>query len=125
MDTYSESGESVAPRIIEALSLQASLQLELFRAEIDRDVWALVVKLIPFGVGIPLVGLGYTLSSVAVALAIATLLMPAKVLLGPALGTAIVGIGNLALGAGITWLASRRMKPRRKASENTWSSDDE
>lgn len=123
MEHIDESGEHLAPRIIEALSLQVSLQLELLRAELDRDLWSLARKLMPFGAGIPLVGLGYTLISVAGALAIATLLMPADVLLRPALGMAIVGTINLALGCGISWFAYRAMKPRRRAPMTTWSND--
>lgn len=123
-DTHGESGESMAPRIIEALGVQASLQFELFRAEIDRDVWDLVVKLMPFAVGIPLLGLGYTFGSVAAALAIATLVMPTGGLSGPTLGATIVGVVNLALGGGISWFASRRMKPRHPTSENSRRDDE-
>lgn len=125
MDRYGEPGESVAPRIIEALSLQASLQLELLRAELDRDLWALVGRLIPFGVGVPLVGLGYTLSSLAAALAIAASLTSDRGWAGPAAGTAIVGLANLVLGGGITWVAARRMRPGRPSSVNPWRIHDE
>ena len=124
MEFSDESEQSLAPRMIEALSLQVSLQLDLLRAELDRDLWTLVRKLLPFSLGIPLIGLGYTLCSVAASLAIASLLMPAGRFWGPAAGMAIVGVLHLVLGGGITWFASREKRPRGRSPATPRSSDD-
>lgn len=123
--TFDELDDSVVPRVIEALSLQVRLQIELLRAEVDRDLWALGKRLIPFGVALPLVALGYVFCSIAGALAIAALIAPVDLVLGPALGTAIIGFLNLALGSGITLLAARKMMEREPSSHKSWSSNDE
>jgi hypothetical protein len=124
-DLFDESDDSVVPLVVEALSLQVRLQIELLRAEIDRDLWALGRRLMPFGVAFPLLALGYVFCSVATALAIAGLVAPLDLVLGLALGAAVIGLLNLALGSGIALLAARKAREGEPSPQRSWSSNDE
>lgn len=119
MDYDEESGEAIGARVLEALSLQAKLQLDLFRLELERELKIMVRMLIPFAVGIPLISLGYVFGSFAGALAIASVL-------GPAAGAAIVAALNLLLGALVLWLGSRARSRQRSSSSppTRWINDD-
>lgn len=100
-------------RIAEELGQQAELHIELVKAEIardaktlGRDAKALGKDLAPLALAVPLLGLGYLFTCVAVALALAPLITAAG-------GLAVVGMLNLLGGGVVGYRSLSRLRTRR------------
>ncbi len=79
----------LAAHVVAGVSEQVELHIDLFRAQLVRDGARLTHRLLPFGVLLPMIGLGYGLLCIGLSLG-------AGLVLGPAAGFALVGLLNLA-----------------------------
>lgn len=77
--------------LADALSQQAAMRLDLLKAEVTRDARALARELLPMIAGAAVLGFGYTLLTVGLALLLA-------LWLGAGAGFVIMGAVNLLIG---------------------------
>lgn len=115
MDPVDDTFGHLVACVTEALGEQAELHVELAKAEIARDVRTFVRAAAPLAIGLPLVGVGYLLSTVALALALTPWLG------GPGsfvfLGLANLLGGGLAVKLAVSRLLSRHLLNATVAQE--------
>ena len=100
-DTMGELAEDVAA----AFGGQLELHIELLKAEVSRDAGRLGHALLPLGLALPPLLLGYTLCCFAASVSFG-------LWLGPAAGPALVGGLNLAAGFVFAQAGIRRLRVR-------------
>lgn len=92
MENSQPNIEGVVSRVVEAVTAQAGLHVELVKAEVTRDASAFGRAVTPLVLGLPLLLVGYLFLCVAATVA----LVP---WIGLAGGAALVGVLNLLVGS--------------------------
>ncbi|MES2640747.1 MAG: phage holin family protein [Myxococcota bacterium] len=93
MDLDDDTVGELALRVADSLADQASLHVELVKAELARDASALAKNVAPLAAAVPLFAIGYVFACVAAALALAPLISTAG-------GLGVVALANL-IAAGV------------------------
>jgi hypothetical protein len=93
MDLDDDTVGELALRVADSLADQATLHIELLKAELARDAAALAKNVAPLVAAVPLLAIGYIFACVAAALALAPLISTAG-------GLGVVALANL-IAAGV------------------------